>query len=125
MTLRLRIALIAALVLVAGWAIPPTAAAQTDCQTPAPSDAQTFRGETATVTDPFTIESGILKATGTHEGEGNFIVIITAQDGSQSFVFNEIGPYSGEGSFQVDPGATVIADVQADGPWELVIEPAF
>jgi hypothetical protein len=111
--------------LVLALAFPVLVLGQTDCQTPVPSDAQTFSGDTATVTDPFTVDSGILKATGTHQGDANFIVVVTAEDGSQEFLFNEIGPYTGEKAFQVAPGSRLIADVQANGPWELVIEPAF
>lgn len=105
------------------WMIADPVQGQTDCQTPEPSDQQTFNGDTSTVTEPFTVESGILKATGTHQGDANFIV--TAEDGTQSFLFNEIGPFSGQASFQVEPGSRLIADVQANGPWELIIEPAF
>ncbi|MGH2616107.1 MAG: hypothetical protein ACRDJC_12765 [Thermomicrobiales bacterium] len=123
MVSRLLLSALIALAMV--WMIASPAQGQTDCQTPEPSDRQTFSGDTAIVTEPFTVESGILKATGTHQGDANFIVIVTAEDGTQDFLFNEIGPYSGQASFQVEPGSRLIADIQANGPWELAIEPAF
>ena len=99
--------------------------AQADCQTPAPSDAQHFSGETSTVTEPFTVESGILTVTGSHQGDANFIVIAYSETGPEAYLFNEIGPYTGQTALQVEPGTKLILDVQANGPWEISIESAF
>lgn len=97
----------------------------TDCATPAPSDVQHFEGDSDTLTEPFIVESGVLRVSGTHQGDGNFIVVPYTPDGEMASLFNEIGPFSGEAAFEVDPGGKIILEVQADGPWTIDISPAF
>lgn len=64
---------------------------------------------------------GLATATGSHEGQGNFIVEVLPQDGTFSeLVFNEIGPFEGETTLDVD-GVGYVAST-ADGPWTLTIE---
>ena len=91
----------------------------------ASGDALTFSGSEPTVTPEFTAPSDVLTVTASHEGDGNFIVSAITPDGSEPSLFNEIGPFSGETSFEIEAGSTVILDVEANGPWEVVIEPAF
>jgi len=104
---------------------PDTIDAQEACPAPAAPNAQSFRGATATVTEPFTVESGILSVTGSHQGDRNFIVLGITAAGDTEHLFNEIGPYSGQTSLQVTPGTSLVLDVQANGPWEICIKPAF
>jgi hypothetical protein len=124
-----RLLVTSATVLVVGlastWTGSSPVRAQTDCQTPAPSDAQHFSGETSTVTDPFVVDSGVLKVTGSHQGDANFIVMAYNEAGDKEYLFNEIGPYTGQTTLKVEPGSKLILDVQANGPWEITMEPAF
>lgn len=98
---------------------------QEACPTPVSSDSQQFQGTTATVTEPFTVQSGILKVIGRYEGSGNFAVIAYSETDYEDLIFNEIGSYTGQSALQVEPGTTLVLDVEADGPWEITIEPAF
>jgi hypothetical protein len=111
--------------LLAVWASPQSALGQDDCPTAVPSDVQRFSGSTATVTEPFTVQSGILRVSGTHEGRSNFAVIAYSETDYEDLLFNEIGPYTGQTELQVDPGSTLVLEVEADAPWEVVLEPAF
>ncbi len=57
--------------------------------------------------------------TGNHKGESNFIVDITAADGSgQENLFNEIGTFSGETTTDVPTGDYLLS-VMADGSWSM------
>lgn len=104
---------------------PDTTDTQDACPAAAGSDAQTFSGSTATVTEPFTVESSILSVTGTHQGDHNFIVNAITAAGDTEYLFNELGPYTGQTSLQVAPGTSLVLDVQANGPWRICIESAF
>ncbi|SDR35209.1 hypothetical protein [Natronobacterium texcoconense] len=69
---------------------------------------------------PFLFE-GLGQANGTHEGSGNFIVEVLPQDGQFSdLVFNEIGQFEGETTFDIDGIGYVT--IEADGPWSLTME---
>ncbi|WP_226480090.1 hypothetical protein [Natrinema amylolyticum] len=69
---------------------------------------------------PFRFD-GLGQARGTHEGEENFIVEILPQDGLFSEpVFNEIGQFDGETTFDIEGVGYVTID--ADGPWSLSLE---
>ena len=123
--MKVRVVFSAFLGLMVATSLVGSVKGQTDCQTLAPADAQHFSGDTATVTDPFVVQSGILTVTGTHQGDANFIVEAITDVGEQHFLFNEIGPYTGQTSLQVAPGSKLILDVKANGPWTLDIAPAF
>lgn len=69
---------------------------------------------------PFRFD-GLGQARGTHEGERNFIVEILPQEGRFSeLVFNEIGEFDGETTFDLEGIGYVT--VEADGPWSLTME---
>jgi len=89
------------------------------------SEVLTFSGSTATVTEPFAVPSDVLTVSGTHDGAANFVVETVSEDGVEALLFNEIGAFNGQTTLEADPSSTLILDVQADGPWEIVIEPAF
>ena len=91
----------------------------------ASADALSFSGMEPTVTPEFTPPSDVLTVTGNFEGDGNFIVLAVSPDGTEDVVFNEIGSFSGETTLEVDPASPLILDVEANGSWEVVIEPAF
>ncbi len=99
--------------------------AQTQDEAAAPSDTFSFSGSAPTVTDPFTVSSGVLTVTATHEGDANFSVLAYSEDGYEDLLINEIGPFDGQTTLEVDPGTTLTLDVDANGPWEVVIEPSF
>jgi hypothetical protein len=85
----------------------------------------TFNGSEPTVTDSFAVPSGVLTVTATHDGDGNFSVLAYSPDGYEELLFNEIGPFNGQSALEIDPETTLILDVEANGAWEVVIEPAF
>lgn len=65
--------------------------------------------------------SGNHTATGSHDGERNFIVEVFPQEGDYGeVVFNEIGQFEGETTFRAD-GLGWVA-VQADGNWTVEME---
>ena len=84
-----------------------------------------FNGSEPTVTDSFAVPSGVLTVSGTHEGDGNFSVWALTEDGPIDLLFNVIGPFSGQSALDVDPESRLILEVEANGPWEVVIAPAF
>jgi hypothetical protein len=90
----------------------------------ASADALTFSGEEPTVTPEFTAPSDVLTVTGSFEGERNFLVIAMTPEGTEEVLFDERGPFSGETTFETTAGSTLILDVDANGPWEVIIEPA-
>lgn len=95
------------------------------CSATGTSDTQSFSGTADAVTAPFTVESGILSVTGTHQGESNFIVHGITAESDTHYLFNERGPYTGQTTLQVAVGTKLVLDVQADGPWDICIKPAF
>lgn len=69
---------------------------------------------------PFQFD-GLGHARGVHDGERNFIVEILPQDGLfTELVFNEIGRFEGETTFDIDGIGYVIVD--ADGSWSVTME---
>jgi hypothetical protein len=84
-----------------------------------------FKGDTPTVTKPFVVETGVLRVTGSYEGGDNFIVVPYTAQGREISLFNELGPFSGESVLEVEPGTEVILEIDAVGPWRIVVMPAF
>ncbi|NPV60011.1 MAG: hypothetical protein HPY75_10145 [Actinobacteria bacterium] len=69
----------------------------------------------------FTLNSGVATFKMTHNGSGNFAVILYGSDGSYiDLLANEIGSYSGSQVVPVRAG-TYILDVEADGKWTIDI----
>jgi hypothetical protein len=67
----------------------------------------------------------VLTVTATYEGEGRFRVLATDEEaGFEERIFNETGPFEGDTTLEVDPDAMLVLDVEANGPWQIVIEPA-
>ncbi|ELY51438.1 hypothetical protein [Natronorubrum bangense] len=88
------------------------------------ADAETLpvelEDETSTWNGPFLFD-GLGQARGTHDGAGNFIVEILPQEGRFSeLVFNEIGVFVGETTFDLEGIGYVTVD--ADGPWSITME---
>jgi len=79
-----------------------------------------LEGDGPTWDGPFIFE-GLAQATGSHEADGNFIVEILTQDAMfPELVFNEIGQFEGETTFDVlGPG---FITVEAAGPWTVTME---
>lgn len=79
-----------------------------------------LEGEGPEWVGPFQFD-GLGQARGTHEGEGNFIVEILPQDDRFSeLVFNEIGQFDGETTFDLEGVGYVTVD--ADGPWSIALD---
>ena len=62
--------------------------------------------------------------TGNFEGDRNFTVIAVSPEGVEDVLFDERGPFSGETTYETTAGSAVYLDVDADGPWDLIVEPA-
>ncbi len=78
-----------------------------------------LEGEGPTWEGPFIFE-GLGQATGTHEGDGNFIVEILTQDAMvPELVFNELDQFDGETTFDVFGIGFITVD--AAGPWTLTV----
>jgi hypothetical protein len=88
----------------------------------------TLSGKGADVPAPFTLPSGSVKFTMTHEGSSNFAVTLYDANGDYvDLLANEIGSYSGSKSVSVDgslfgasPGIHYLK-VDADGSWVIQI----
>ena len=90
----------------------------------ASADTLSFSGTEPTVTPEFTPPSNVLTVTTTYEGDRNFVVLAVTPDGTEEVLFDERGPFSGETTFETDPAAALVLDVDANGPWEVIIESA-
>ncbi|VVC03452.1 Uncharacterised protein [Candidatus Bilamarchaeum dharawalense] len=68
------------------------------CPTPeAVSQAKTFSGDSADVTDQIYLKKGLVLITGYYSGKHNFIVQLLDSDGANvDLIFNEIGNYDGK-----------------------------
>jgi len=81
---------------------------------------QSLDSNQPTVSGPFDF-TGSHVATGSHSGESNFAVHVYPDEGNfGELLFNEIGEYEGETTFNFD-GVGWVA-VQADGDWSIEIE---
>ncbi len=90
----------------------------------ATADALTFSGNEPTVTPEFTAPADQLIITGNFEGEQNFTVIAVTPEGVEDVLFDERGPFSGETTYETTAGSALYLNVDADGPWDLIVEPA-
>jgi hypothetical protein len=60
----------------------------------------------------------------THKGTSNIIVDLLDTNGNSvafGSVANVIGPFQGSTPVQIPRGADYLLDVQADGPWQIVV----
>lgn len=80
-------------------------------------------GSGDTVTDPVQVEEGLGVINMAHQGQGNFAIeeVNGAVDEFDTLLVNEIGNYTGANASNL-LGGEMVLDVQADGPWEIVIE---
>ncbi len=90
----------------------------------ASADALTFSGSEPTVTPEFTAPADVLTVTANFEGDRNFVVLAVPPEGEEEVLFDERGPFSGETIFETAEGSTLVIDVDADGSWEVIVEPA-
>jgi len=76
-------------------------------------------------TQPFSITSGGgFIIAGSNSGNSNFIVHITDTSGNVlEYLFNEIGPYSGNKIVNLDTGNYYMS-VEAEGPWTITLTPS-
>lgn len=77
-------------------------------------------GDAPSVIGPYEFD-GRVQASGSYEGQGNFIVEAYPVDpGFPELVFNEIDSFEGSNTFSMDQLGFVV--VQADGDWTLELE---
>ena len=80
----------------------------------------TLDGASPTWAGPLRFD-GLGTATGSHDGQGNFIVEVLLQDDHfPALVFNELDSFEGETTFTVEGVGYVTVD--AAGPWTLTLE---
>ncbi len=60
----------------------------------------------------------------THQGEGNFIVELLDDEGSEvgSSLMNEIGPIDASQAVQIPEDGSYLLNVDADGAWTIVVQ---
>lgn len=86
--------------------------------TPVPPVA--LEGSGQAVTDMIVPPSGVNRVTFTHQGRRNFIVKVYTGAGEDLLV-NKVGVY--EGSRPLFTDEQVFFEINADGPWSILIEP--
>lgn len=81
-----------------------------------------LEGEGQTVTDPVSLEDGLLVAAYAHEGESNYQVSLWNEDADEraAFLVNEIGGVNGTTAAPVAAGNYSL-EITADGPWNVTL----
>ena len=85
-----------------------------------------FEGEGSQVLEPFVAANGVLVLMANYEGEGDFVVSISSNEGELEPIIDSPGPYFGNLMFPVFrdnidgmvPGSHQL-NVTADGPWRI------
>lgn len=89
------------------------------------SNERSFSGETDSVSPFVELQADTITVDMEHSGQGNFVVRFLDEEGVEagwdSLVANEIGTYSGSTTVEVPDDGTYILDIQADGPWSIVL----
>lgn len=81
---------------------------------------QSLSGQGPVVRGPFSFQ-GTHTASGNHSGERNFQIIIFPPEGDfGEIVFNEVGEFEGETTFQ--HSGVGFVDITADGNWDIELE---
>lgn len=104
-----------------GYAIySPSNTTQSD--TSASTQPITLSGTGQEATQSFHLNGGLTRFNMTYNGGHNFIIhLMNTVDGStQEYLVNEIGNFNGSRAFNV-PAGDYILDVQASGPWKVII----
>jgi metal-responsive CopG/Arc/MetJ family transcriptional regulator len=84
---------------------------------PVPRD---FSGNTQTVSDYFTIGSGLATFEMNHTGDSNFIVSLLDSSGNRiETLTNEIGAFNGSKATRIPSTGVYILDIAANGPWTI------
>lgn len=69
------------------------------------------------------LRSGLLRATASHAGTGNFIVQLYNVNGQRlGILVNEIGQYDGKVAQRIPAAGIYYLDVQANGEWSIALE---
>jgi len=90
---------------------------------PAETAPQTLSGRGRQVTEPFTLEKGLVVVRGNQTGRSNFSAKLVDAAGNEiGLVANVIGDVSGARYARVASDGSYRLNVTADGSWKLVIE---
>jgi hypothetical protein len=104
---------------------PTTAPVQQPQQAVVEPAPITLSGSGPAATRLFRLEAGLTVIRMTHQGTSNFIVDFLDTNGNSvafGSVANVIDPFQGSTPVQIPRGADYLLDVQADGPWQIVVE---
>jgi hypothetical protein len=119
-----------------GAVTPPAATAERAVASPAAQVSPTPRapivlsGTGRKQTEPFTLQSGAVRATMKHEGRQAFTVTLQDQQGNpaggagglDAQLANAVGPWSGEKTTYVPSLGNYRLDVVADGAWQIALQ---
>jgi hypothetical protein len=104
-------------------AVLETAVAGDDGQSstvaPAPDAELSFSGTGDQVIEGVTLDAGLLICAATHSGQRNFIVELYGPGGEWGLIVNDIGPYDGGRTTEVEASGPNILSITADGTWTL------
>ncbi len=84
----------------------------------------TLSGTGPAATRLFRLEPGLSVFFMAHEGNSNFIVDVLDENGSSVApmgLANVIGGFSGSTAVQIQRGGQYLLDIQADGPWKIIV----
>jgi hypothetical protein len=104
---------------------PTTAPVQQPQQAVVEPAPITLSGSGPAATRLFRLEAGLTVIRMTHQGTSNFIVDFLDTNGNSvafGSVASVIDPFQGSTPVQIPRGADYLLDVQADGPWQIVVE---
>jgi hypothetical protein len=82
-------------------------------------------GVTDSVSDPVFLAAGRYRVTSLYLGSSNFIVWVHYSSGESDLLFNEMGSYNGQATFNLGSDAKVVFEIQGQGKWIVEVRPAF
>ena len=83
----------------------------------------TLNGNGQQATEFFNLAEGLTTFKATHNGPGNFAIILLDQNGQViDLLFNELGAFDGSKATGVDTPGAYLLDIAADGDWTVTIE---
>lgn len=78
-----------------------------------------FSGSGDKAVEGIALDAGLIICSATHDGSRNFIVELYGPGGEWELVINDIGPYEGDRTIEVERSGDQIINITADGLWTL------
>ncbi len=81
-----------------------------------------FSGHGNEATQPFRLDSGLIRCSYTHDGESNFIVyLLDSQGDAVALLANEIGACEGSSADSIRNAGDYLLSVDGDGNWTITL----